>query len=128
MKLFHFIKGRFPAFKNAFSGLYFVVASQKNSWIHATATLLVIFLALLLQLPIRDWALLVLVIGLVWTTEIFNTTIEVLVDLVSPNYNHLAKIAKDTGAAAVLITAITSVIIGLLIFIPPIFKTLSNFQ
>ncbi|TDA64904.1 MAG: diacylglycerol kinase family protein [Chloroflexi bacterium] len=116
----NFTRGRLFSFKYAFSGLRYVIISQRNAWIHAAVTLLVVILAAMLSLTLQDWGLLLLAIGLVWTAEIFNTALEALVDLVSPQPHPLAKIVKDTSAAAVLVSAIISVIIGLLILLPPL--------
>ncbi len=116
----NFTRGRLFSFKYAFSGLRYVIISQRNAWIHAAVTLLVVILAAMLSLTLQDWGLLLLAIGLVWTAEIFNTALEALVDLVSPQPHPLAKIVKDTSAAAVLVSAIISVMIGLLILLPPL--------
>ena len=87
--------------------------------------MLVIFLAFWLNLPARDWAVILLAIVMVWAAEFFNTAIESIVDLVSPDKHPLAKVGKDVGAAAVLIAALTSVLIGLLILGPPLLKRLN---
>ena len=116
----NFTRSRLFSFKYAFSGLRYVVISQRNAWIHAAVTLLVVILAAILNLTLQDWGLLLLAIGLVWTAEIFNTALEALVDLISPQPHPLAKIVKDTSAAAVLVSAIISVMIGLLILLPPL--------
>ncbi|MBA4398831.1 MAG: diacylglycerol kinase [Anaerolinea sp.] len=116
----NFTRGRLFSFKYAFSGLRYVIISQRNAWIHAAVTLLVVILAAMLSLTLQDWGLLLLAIGLVWTAEIFNTALEALVDLVSPQPHPLAKIVKDTSAAAVLVSAIISIMIGLLILLPPL--------
>jgi diacylglycerol kinase len=88
----------------------------------------VIGLGLWLQIDRRDWALLWLTIALVWMAEFINTALEAVVDLASPNQHPLARVGKDVGAAAVLITAFTSVIIGLLILGPPLWFKLQLFQ
>ncbi len=118
--MFRFLRNRLPAFKHAFSGLFHVLETQKNSWIHASATVLVILLGLLLKLPPLQFAIILVVIGLVWVLEILNTSIEAIVDMVSPEHNNLAKIAKDTAAAAVLFAAILSVAVGILLLGPPL--------
>ncbi|HWR64704.1 MAG TPA: diacylglycerol kinase family protein [Bellilinea sp.] len=108
------------SFKYAFSGLRYVVRSQQNAWIHAGITIFVLLIAVLLKITPIEWGILLLAIGLVWTAEIFNTALEALVDLASPDIHPLAKIAKDTSAAAVLFSAIASVLIGLVILLPPL--------
>ena len=120
----NFTRGRLFSFKYAFSGLRYVIISQRNAWIHAAITLLVVILAVLLKLNLQDWGILLLAIGLVWTAEIFNTALEALVDLVSPQQHPLAKIVKDTSAAAVLVSAIISILIGLLVLLPPLIEVL----
>jgi len=119
-----FIKSRLRSFSYAFQGWYYVLRNEQNAWIHAVITVLVIFLAFWLNLPARDWAVILLAIVMVWAAEFFNTAIESIVDLVSPDKHPLAKVGKDVGAAAVLIAALTSVLIGLLILGPPLWKRL----
>ena len=88
------------------------------------ASLLVALLAFWLRLPARDWALLILAIAMVWTSEFINTALEAVVDLASPQQHRLARIGKDVGAAAVLIAALSSILIGLLILGPPLWARL----
>jgi diacylglycerol kinase len=116
----NFIIARIASFGHAFHGWWYVIRTQRNAWIHATITTLVIIVGLWLQLPARDWAVLVLVIALVWSAEFFNTSIEAVVDLASPMHHPLAKVGKDVGAAAVLIAAGAAVLVGLLILGPPL--------
>ena len=122
-----FIKSRLHSFGYAFQGWGYVLRTQPNTWIHATVTTLVLILAFWLQLPVRDWAVLLLTITVVWAAEFFNTAIESISDLTSPEEHPLAKISKDAGAAAVLISALTSILIGLLILGPPLWGKLSSF-
>ncbi len=81
---------------------------------------LVIVLALVLKLEFRDLAVLIVTITIVWMGEFINTALEAVVDLVSPQFHPLAKVGKDVGAAAVLIAALASVLVGLLILGPPL--------
>jgi diacylglycerol kinase (ATP) len=122
-----FFLSRIASFGHAFRGWWYVIRTQKNAWIHATITTFVVILAAWLQLPPRDLAVLVLTIALVWSAEFFNTAIEAVVDLASPVHHPLAKVGKDVGAAAVLIAASASVIIGLLILGPPLWEQISLF-
>lgn len=115
-----FVTSRIQSFGHAFSGWGYVIRTQKNAWIHALATFLVIGLAIWLKLSRLEWAFILLAIALVWMAECFNTAIEALTNLVSPELHPLAGIAKDTGAAAVLIAALVSAGIGLLILLPPL--------
>lgn len=120
-----FFISRYHSFEYAFRGWWFVIKTQKNAWLHAIITTLVILLAIWLHLPARDWAVLVLTIALVWSAEFFNTAIEAVVDLASPANHPLAKTGKDVGAAAVLIAALAAAIIGLLILGPPLWAKIS---
>jgi diacylglycerol kinase (ATP) len=119
-----FIKSRFTSFGHAFRGWGYVIRTQKNAWIHATATAFVVLMGIWLTIPARDWAVLVLTIALVWSAEFLNTSIEAVVDLASPVHHPLAKVGKDVGAAAVLIAAGAAVVVGLLILGPPLWQKL----
>ncbi len=117
-----FIASRVTAFQYAFEGWWYVIRSQRNAWLHAVFTLIIVGTGLWLGLSRPDWAIIVLAIALVWLAEFFNTALEAVVDLASPQQHALAKIGKDVGAAAALIAAGTSVIIGLLILGPPLWE------
>ena len=119
-----FIKARLRSFSYAFHGCSYVLRNEPNSWIHAFITILVVIVAFWLHIPARDWAVLLLTIVMVWAAEFFNTAIETIVDLASPEENPLAKASKDVAAAAVLIAALTSILIGLLILGPPLWEKL----
>jgi len=119
-----FLQSRVKAFKYAFSGLWTVLHTQRNAWIHSFFSLAVILMAFWLQLPANDWAILILTIALVWGAEIINTSIETTINLASPEQHPLAKDGKDLGAAAVLFAAMASVVIGLLVLGPPLWNRL----
>lgn len=118
----HFVKSRKNSFLAAIQGLGYVFRTQRNAWIHLTATVIVVGISIFLQLEIGEWITLLLVIGLVWLAEFLNTAFEVIVDLASPEVHPLAKISKDVGAASVLIAAVLAVIIGILILGPAILE------
>jgi len=119
-----YYKSRLLSFRNAFAGIGYVLRTQRNSWIHAVATVVVLFVSFWLKLPITHWAILVLTISMVWTAEVINTSIETLIDLLHPQYHPVAKIGKDVSAGAVLIAAIFSVLVGVLILGPPLVQKL----
>ena len=96
--------------------------TQQNAWVHAVIATLVFMIAVWLELPPRDWAVLILTIALVFSAEFVNTAIEAVVDLSSPMHHPLAKVGKDVGAAAVLIAALAAVLVGLLILGPPLWS------
>jgi diacylglycerol kinase (ATP) len=126
--MLHFLQSRIQAFHNAFSGLRYVLKTQRNAWIHTVATLLVFASAFWLEIKIQEWTILILTIGTVWTAEFINTSLEAVVDLASPAKHPLAKLGKDVGAAAVLIAAISSIAIGILILGPPLLVKLQTLQ
>lgn len=82
----------------------------------------VTLVGIVLHLEAFEWACLVLCFTMVWVSEFFNSSIETIVDLVSPEDHPLAKISKDVGAAAVLIAAAGSIIVGLIILGPPLIR------
>jgi len=114
----------FDSFRFAFSGLWYALRTQRNTRIHLTVAAAVVALGIWLSLPLTQWAILTLAIGFVLVGEVLNTVAETLVDLVSPGYHPLAKIVKDVTAGGVLLTAIVSVIVGLLVLGPPLWERL----
>lgn len=108
------------SFRFAFSGLGYALRTQRNTRIHLTIAAVAVVLGLWLGLSPTQWAVLALAIGSVLVSEMLNTVAEALVDLVSPGYHPLAKVVKDVTAAAVLLAAIISVIVGLLVLGPPL--------
>jgi diacylglycerol kinase len=101
----------------ALEGIIALVKSENNARIHLLATILVVFSGLFFQISSADWLWLGLAIALVWMAEAFNTAIEALVDLASPQINPLAKKAKDIAAAGVLFAALFAVYIAIKVFL-----------
>lgn len=114
------IKSRLSSFKFAFQGLLSLVKNEHNARIHLLATILAIVLGIVMKISVTEWALLTIVIGLVFISELFNTAIEKLADFVHPEWNDQIKKVKDYAAAAVFISAIIALVAGGLIFIPRI--------
>lgn len=125
-KLKEFFLSRIRSFRFAFTGLWYVIRTQRNAWIHATISLVVLVLSVCLSLSLVELSVIILTIALVWAAEFLNTALEAVVDLASPEQHKLAKIGKDVGAAAVLISAMASVLIGLLILGPPLWRFLHS--
>lgn len=122
-----FLQSRAKSFRYAFSGWHFVLRTQKNAWIHAIFSMAVILVSIWLRLTRHDWAMIIIAITLVWTSEFINTALEVVVDLASKHeQDKLAEIGKDVGAAAVLIAAGSSALIGVLILGPPLWQRLQT--
>ena len=116
----NYLDSRVRSFRHAFAGWGYTVRTQPNAWVHAAVSLALIPLGLWLRLSPQDWAILVVTMSLVWAAELFNTAIEAVVDLASPNHQPLAKAGKDAAAGAVLVTAIGASLTGLLILGPPL--------
>jgi len=122
-----FLKSRLKAFRYALSGWWFVIRTQRNAWIHMVVSITVILMSFILHISASSWALILLAIAMVWIAEFLNTALEAVVDLATNHQHHeLARVGKDVGAAAVLIAAVSSVIIGLLILGPPLWAVLKS--
>jgi diacylglycerol kinase (ATP) len=115
-----FIKSRLRSFRYAFAGCRYVLRTQHNAWIHAVVSIAVIGVGIWVQLELRDWAVIILTMAVVWTAEFLNTALEAMVDLASPEQHPLAGIGKDVSAAAVMMAAFGAVLVGLLILGPPL--------
>lgn len=120
------IKRLRKSFGYAFKGIDDVIKHEPNMKIHVVVAILVVIMAFIFKVSIIEWIILVLLIGSVLAAETINTTIENLVDMYTKEYDEKAKVVKDTAAGTVLILAITSAIIGLIIFIPKIIYLLES--
>lgn len=110
------MKAFFKAFGYAWQGIVHTVKTQRNFRFHIAAMVYVTAFSLFYELTRGEYVLLVLTFSSVISAELINTAIEAVVDLCSPEYHKLAKLAKDAAAGAVLVTAIFAVIIGVLLF------------
>jgi len=121
-------KGRFKfSLMNALNGLQQSIVSQKNLRVHLIVGIIIINLSVLFRISSTEWLIVLLTIMAVIISELFNTSLEISIDIFSPDYDDLAKNAKDVSAAGVLVTAFFSLIIGMIIFFPKIFATLIAF-
>jgi diacylglycerol kinase len=116
---------RYDSFRHAFRGWWYTIRTQPNAWIHAIASIGAVIVGLWLGLKPVEWALILLAMGIVWVAEFFNTALESVVDLASPEIHPLAGIAKDVAAAAVLVGAGTALLTGLIIIGPPLLQRLT---
>lgn len=110
------------SFKYAFQGILTSFKTERNMKIHIMIMVLVIIAGIILKISKIEWMICILLFVIVIVGELFNTSVETIVDMVMPEINEKAKIAKDVAAGAVLISAIGAAIIGLTIFIPKIIK------
>lgn len=108
------------SFKYAGQGVYEAYLGEQNLKIHTIIAALVVICGFIFKISYMEWLVCLVLIGLVIMAEFFNTALEYVVDLASPEIHPLAKMAKDTASAGVLMMAIISAVIGLIIFIPKI--------
>ncbi|MDB5011191.1 MAG: diacylglycerol kinase [Mucilaginibacter sp.] len=106
------------SFGYAFKGIGYATTTQLNFRIHLTATLLAVFMGYALHISTNEWQWVFLCVALVLITELLNTAIEFLTDLVSPGYHELAGHVKDVSAGAVVVAAFFALVTGLIIFLP----------
>lgn len=110
------------SFRYAFCGVFEAYKGEQNLKIHTVIAIFVVIFGFVFQISYIEWLVCLVLIGLVLMAEFFNTAIEFVVDLASPDIHPLAKLAKDTASAGVLMMAIISAIIGFIIFVPEIIE------
>ncbi len=110
------VRKRLRSFIFAIKGVKWLLKTQHNAWIHLFATVVVIAAGFWFSLTAVEWALVALAIGFVFAAETFNTAIEMLVDKISPDYDAMAGRIKDLAAGAVLLAALTAVVVGIMVF------------
>ena len=118
------IRARILSFKYAFQGLRDLFTTQDNAKIHTLMMLLSVLMGWFFQLSTTEWCFIVFAISSVLAAEAFNTALEHITDLVSPEQHELAGRTKDVAAAGVLLTAIGAAIVGLIIFLPKCYELL----
>lgn len=116
------IRKRLKSFTYAFNGLRVLFREEHNSRIHLFATVCVVVAGVLLKISLLEWVAVAFAVGLVFSGEIFNSSVEDLSDVVCPERDERIKKVKDLAAAAVLVNAITAVVIGFLVFLPKIIQ------
>jgi diacylglycerol kinase (ATP) len=100
--------------------------SHPNAKVHAFISVSVTLAGIWLGIDTTQWGFIVLAMAMVWITEFLNTSLEAVVDLVSPHHHRLAMLAKDVSAAAVVIAALAAVVIGVLVFGPLLWERASG--
>jgi diacylglycerol kinase (ATP) len=115
------IRTRIRSFRYALEGIAAFFQSEHNAWLHFMATIAVFTLATLVGVTKTELLALVFAIGFVWVAEMFNTCIERVMDFVSDQRHKEIKFIKDLAAGAVLVAAITALVVGAVVFIPKLF-------
>lgn len=112
------LQKRIKSFGYAFKGIASLIKKEHNAWIHCTAIVVVTLAGFHFDITPTEWCIVVICFGVVLAAEGFNTAIERLVDLVSPDFHPIAGDVKDVAAGAVLICAIAAATVGGIIFLP----------
>lgn len=110
------------SFAVAFAGIGRAFMSELHMKVHLVFAILALIACWILQVEPWGWCVVIICIGMVVSAEVLNTAVEALCDKVSPEYDHLIKVAKDAAAGAVLVLAITSVVAGLIVYIIALFN------
>lgn len=110
------IRKMLRSFGYAVEGLQALFRYENNARFHLMAAVIVVLFSVWFRLNSVEWALIVLAMGGVWAAEAFNTSLEKLCDLVSPDFHPQVKVIKDLAAAGVLIMSIIAFVVGMLIF------------
>lgn len=116
------VSGRVRSFRHAFEGLWMMLKTQHNAWVHLAASGAICAAGIVLHISGNDWRWLIVAIVMVWIAETLNTAFEHLCDVVSPEFHISVKRSKDIAAGAVLICAAGAVVIGAMVFVPYVVK------
>ncbi|MBR1542276.1 MAG: diacylglycerol kinase family protein [Bacteroidaceae bacterium] len=115
-------KKQMKSFTFAWKGIMTCAGHEQNITFHLIAAILVVAAGFFLDISHTEWMVVIICVGMVIAAELFNSAIERLVDLVSPDWNKIAGEVKDIAAGAVLVTAIAAAIVGLIVFVPYLFR------
>ncbi len=110
------IRKRIESFKYALNGLKTLLITQHNAWIHLVSTVIVMILGFVVKISCEEWIPLIIVITIVWVAEALNTAMEFLSDAAVPEIHPLIEKAKDVAAGAVFMSAVSALIVGILVF------------
>lgn len=111
-------KKQMRSFKFAWKGIMTCAGHEQNITFHLIVAILVVVAGFVFDITKAEWAAVVICIGMVITAELFNSSIERLVDMVSPQWQKIAGEVKDIAAGAVLVTAVAAAIVGIIVFLP----------
>ena len=112
--------------KCTLEGIFYAICHERNFKIQLAFAIIAIICGIITSISYVEWCIVVIVIFMVLSAELFNTAIETAIDLYTQEYNELAKVAKDVSSGAVLLTSICSAIIGIIIFLPKIINLICN--
>jgi len=121
------IKERLKSFRFAFNGIWALIRYEHNFRIHLAIFIVVLSAGTIFRISLTEWLAVLFVSALVLVSESFNTSLEHLSDVVSPGADEKIRRAKDTAAAAVLISAMAAILTGIMIFGPKLLKLIDCF-
>jgi len=124
--MLHWICSVIRSFGPALAGLGWALKTQRNLQVHAVATFAVLMFGFWLKIAPWEWCVVALSTGLVWASELLNTAIEVLADRVSKEREEPIRRVKDAAAAGVLLAALAAFSVGLIVFLPKLWRLLEN--
>ena len=116
----------YKSFGYAFEGIFTGIKKERNMKIHCLAMLCVVAAGFVFRISVSEWCICLILFGMILSLELVNTAMEAVVDLVTKEKKPLAKIAKDTAAGAVLVSAIAAAIIGCIIFVPYLLELIKS--
>jgi len=114
---------RFRSIRIGIRGVWLMLQSQHNAWVHAAVSAIVVVAGILCRLDHREWSAIVIAMMAVWMAESLNTALEFLCDVASPEFHPLVEKSKDVAAGGVLIAAVGAIIVGLLVFGPHLLQS-----
>lgn len=114
--------GFWRSLNQAWRGMLYTAKTQRHVQFHLASGICVLLLAWWSEVTRFEWLILILAIGSVIGAEVMNSAIEIVVDMVQPNFHPLAGMAKDVAAGAVLVTAIQAAVIGIIVFAPVFYR------
>lgn len=120
----HWYASVIRSFRPALAGLLWALKTQRNLQVHAAAAILTVAFGVWLNIALWEWCVVILAAGMVLTAELLNTALEVLADRVTQEREEAIRRVKDTAAAAVLLAALAALTVGLLIFLPKLWRLL----
>ena len=107
--------GRVRSLRYACVGVWTMISSQHNAWIHAAVTVMVVTAGLYYGLTAAEWCWIILTVVAVWTAGALNTAFEFLTDVAAPQFHPVAKKAKDVAAGAVLLPLVIALVLYVLL-------------
>jgi len=114
------------SFKNALGGIFYALRTQRNFKVHIVLSFAVLALAFWLEISLAKFLFLVLAITFGLVVEMANTAFEKTLDAVSEEYNSKIKVAKDVSAGMMLLASVGLAILGILIFLPPLWEKITG--